>query len=447
MDRSPTLTAVQERRPVATAAALNDHVRGLLEENDAVNQRMLAARSGTPIRSVGVVGAGFMGSALAAGAIQSGLSVVITDKNEEVLGRAPSSILAAMQDASFGVDPPATGSLAGLARTTTNLKEVAGCDLVIESVIENPLVKRQIFRDLEDAGTPDTLIATNTSTLPIGDLATELRHPDRFCGLHFFPPFGERPMLEIIPGSATSDRTAAAMVSYAETLGHIPVVVADGRGFVVNCLLMSYMNAAMKLMLAGADVHAIERAALDFGMRVGPIDFYDLIGLDVAVNSGFSLAAESDSLVSRSPVLLRLVKAKMLGRKTGAGFFVHRKDDVHQVPRPMNPKAVELIAGNTDGPLSLSPQQLTDAILLPLVIEATRLLELGRARGASQIDLAVIFGFGFPMARGGLLRWADQVGAARIVRSLESLAHLGPHLRPTPRLLEMARQGRRFYDE
>jgi 3-hydroxyacyl-CoA dehydrogenase/enoyl-CoA hydratase/3-hydroxybutyryl-CoA epimerase/enoyl-CoA isomerase len=351
-----------------------------------------------------------------------------------------------MQDAAVNVGRDATDVVAGLARTTTDWADVARCDVVIESVIENPLVKRQIFATLEKIARPDTLIASNTSTLPIEQLSSEMQHPERFCGLHFFPPFGERPMLEIIPGSRTGDRTTAALVKFSAALERIPVVVADGRGFLVNCLLMAYMNAAMKLLLAGVDVREIERAALDFGMRVGPVHFYDLIGLDVALNSGFSLAAESDALVSRSPVLLRLVKAKMLGRKTGAGFFVHDQASDDDPVGQVNPRATELIAREVDGPLSLSSEQLTNAILLPVVVEATRLMQLSRARSAGQIDLAVMFGFGFPTQRGGLLHWADQVGAGPIVETLTSLPDLGPHLSPTPLLLEMARRGHRFYD-
>ncbi len=440
-------TSLRHARPDATnPSVLNQHVRDLLDHNHQVNRRLCHDDRGRAVRSVGVVGAGFMGSAVAAAAIGRGLSVVITDKDEGILSRVPANIMAAMVQAGGAEAVPAAGSISGQARTTTDLADVAKCDLVVESVVENPLIKRQIFSTLEDKANPNTIIVSNTSTLPIEQLSAGLRHPARFCGLHFFPPLGERPMIEIIPGPHTDDRTTAALVTFSETLGRIPIVVADGRGFLVNCLLMTYMNAAMKLLMAGVDLQQIERAGLDFGMRVGPVGFYDLIGLDVALNSGFSLAAESDAMVTRSPVLVRLVKGKMLGRKSGAGFFLHDETAGDDPVRQVNPKAAELIASATDEQLSLSSEQLTNAIILPLVVEATRLLEIGRARDAGQIDLGVIFGFGFPTGQGGLMQWADQIGARRIVDSLESLAHLGPHLHPTRLLLEMARRGGRFYD-
>lgn len=443
----PQSTAERQVRADPTGPSeLNRHVQDLLDRNRQVNRRLCDDGEIRAVRSVGVVGAGFMGSAVAAAAIQSGLSVVMTDKDEGVLTQVPANIKAAMVQAGGAEAALAAESISGLVRTTTDLADVAHCDLVVESVVENPLVKRQIFSLLEEKCQPDTILTSNTSTLPIELLTSELRQPGRFCGLHFFPPFGERPMIEIIPGPRTDDRTTAALVTYSETIGRIPIVVADGRGFLVNCLLMTYMNAALKLLTAGADLRQIERAAVDFGMRVGPVAFYDLIGLDVALNSGFSLAAESDALVTRTPVLLRLVKGKMLGQKTGAGFFLHGAAASDDRVAPVNPKAAELIARNTDQRLSLSPAQLTDAILLPMVIEATRLLEIGRARDAGQIDLAVIFGFGFPTHRSGLMHWADETGARRVVDSLESLAHLGPHLQPTKLLLETARRGGRFCD-
>ena len=426
---------------------LNDHVLGLLDQNQRFNEQLRSMDGVRPIQTVGVVGAGFMGSCVAASAIEGGMSVAITDKDEAVLSRVHDSILAALKASGGQLDTAAANAVGERVRTTTDLADRARCDMVVECVVENPLLKRQIFSTLENLAGTDILLASNTSTLPIEQLSTELRRPDWFCGLHFFPPFGERPMLEIIPGPRSSDRTTEAMIGFSETIGRIPIVVADGRGFLVNCLLMAYMNAGMKLLVAGAALKEMERAALDFGMRVGPLAFYDLIGLDVAVNTGFSLAAESDAIVTRSPALLQLVKGRMLGRKTGAGFFLH--DDVPDdapVGR-VNPRAAELIVRMTDETLSLSHDQLTNAILLPMVVEATRLIAAGRTRNAAQIDLAVMFGFGFPTWRGGLLKWADEIGAKAIVDSLESLAHLGPHLRPTPLLLEMADSGATFYEE
>jgi len=426
---------------------VTSHVLGLVQQNRLQNQRRHSTNGGIgEIRRVGVVGAGFMGSSVAAAAVEHGWPVVITDRDEPTLRRAFESIHNAMTEAHDAVDSTRGASIAELVCTTGDVSKVAGCDLVVETVVEDPRIKQQVFADLETHRNENTTIVSNTSTLPIAQLASKLDDPTRFCGLHFFPPMGEQPMLEIIPGTRTSNETTTRVVEFSEALGRVPVVVPDGRGFVVNRLIMAYMSAGMRMVAAGIDVHRIDRVALDFGMRLGPIRFYDEIGLDVALNSAWSLAAESDALVTRSPVLVRLVKAKQLGRKTGRGFFVHRAESADETEGDVNIDAARLIAQNIDGEEHLTDQELACAIMLPIVAEATRILEENRARDAGQIDLAAMFGVGFPVWRGGLLHWADQVGAEDVTAMLETLSHLGPHLQPTASLLETTKLRGRLCD-
>jgi 3-hydroxyacyl-CoA dehydrogenase len=442
-----TIPSIQTPDDPSLSADITSHVLGLVEENRLRNQRRHSTNGGLgEIRSIGVVGAGFLGSSVAAAAVEHGCPVVITDRDEPTLRGALNSIHNALTETRGTVDTTLGASIAELVRMTDDVAEVADCDLVVETVVENPRIKQQVFAELEAHRNIDTIIVTNTSTLPIGQLASNLDDPTRFCGLHFFPPLGEQPMLEIIPGTRTSSETTAKVVEFSEAIGRLPVVVPDGRGFVVNRLIMAYMSAGIRLLAVGVDVQRIDRAALDFGMRLGPIRFYDEIGLDVALNSAWSLAAESDSLVARSPVLVRLVKAKQLGRKTGRGFFVHRAENVGETAGDVNVEAARLIAQAVDGEERLSDQELTSAIVLPVLLEATRILEEGRARDAGQIDLAAMFGLGFPVWRGGLLFWADQVGAGTVATMLESLSRLGPHLQPTQSLSEIVDLQRRFYD-
>ncbi|MEO8498650.1 MAG: 3-hydroxyacyl-CoA dehydrogenase family protein, partial [Planctomycetota bacterium] len=219
-----------------------------------------------------------------------------------------------------------------------------------------------------------------------------------------------------------------------------------GRGFVVNRILMAYMSAGIRLAMRGVDINAIESAALAFGMRMGPIRLYDEVGLDVALQCGWSLSADSDTLVARTPSVVRLIKAKHLGRKAGRGFFIHEAADGSEQVGDVNPKALQLIESEIESRVDLSPAEIQAAITLPMVIEATKLLEIERAHSPGQVDLAVMCGFGFAPSRGGPLYWADQVGAARIVAALKSLEHVGPHLCPTQLLLDTAKHGGRFYD-
>lgn len=442
-----TFPSMRTPDDLSLPADVANHVLELVEQNRLQNQQTYSADGiSNEIRRVGVVGAGFMGSAIAAAAAEHGRPVIITDQNEETLRRSHENIQNALTEARGTTDPTWEGSVAELVRTTSDVAAVAGCDLVVEAVIEDPRIKQQVFNDLETHRGTDTIIVSNTSTLPIGQLASKLVDPTRFCGLHFFPPLGERPMLEIIPGIETSNETTAKVVDFSELIDRIPVVVPDGRGFVVNRLIMAYMSAGMRMLAVGIDAQRIDRVALDFGMRLGPIRFYDEIGLDIALNSAWSLAAKSDALVARSPVLVRLVKAKQLGRKTGRGFFVHRPESTDESVGDIDKKAAQLIAKNIDGEEHLTDQELACAIILPIVAEATRILEENRARDAEQIDLAAMFGVGFPVWRGGLLFWADEVGAAEVMAMLESLGHLGPHLQPTSSLSETAKLNGRLYD-
>jgi len=432
---------------LSLSADVANHVLELVEQNRLQNQECYPPGGvSNEIRRVGVVGAGFMGSSIAAAAVEHGWPVVITDQHEETLRGAHKSIHNALTEARRTVDPTWEGSIAELVRTTSDVADVAACDLVVEAVIEDPRIKQQVFAAIETHRGTNTIIVSNTSTLPIGRLASTLDDPTRFCGLHFFPPLGEQPMLEIIPGAETSNETTAKVVEFSEVVGRIPVVVPDGRGFVVNRLIMAYMSAGMRVLAFGIDAQRIDQVALDFGMRLGPIRFYDEIGLDIALNSAWSLAAESDALVARSPVLVRLVKAKQLGRKTGRGFFVHRTESADESVGDVNAKAAQLMAKNIDREEHLSDQELACAIVLPVVAEATRILQENRARDAEQIDLAAMFGVGFPVWRGGPLFWADSVGAGKVVEMLESLSHLGPHLRPTQVLAETANLDGRLHD-
>ena len=439
--------SLRTRDDPSLSADVARHVQQVIERNRRRNRHSFPAGGSThPIRRVGVVGAGFMGSLVAGAAVEHGRAVVITDQDAQTLSASARNIHKALEETRRTVDPSWQDSIHELVRTTSDMADVADCDLVVETVVEDPHIKQRVFAELEAHRSRDTIIVSNTSTLPITQLASTLSDPARFCGLHFFPPLGEQPMLEIIPGSRTSGATVGRVIEFSEAINRIPVVVPDGRGFIVNRLIMAYMSAGMRLLAFGIDAQRIDRVALDFGMRLGPIRLCDEIGLDVVLNAAWSLAAESESLVARSPVLVRLVKARQLGRKTGRGFYVHCSEEADESAGEISTEAVQQIAKYIDREEHLSDEELTCAIILPIVAEATRLLAEHRARDAGQIDLAAMFGLGFPVWRGGLLYWTDQVGVAKAEEMLASLSHLGPHLQSTPTLAETADRNGRLYD-
>jgi len=397
-----------------------------------------------------VVGAGIMGAGIAASHLRHGFDVTLVDVSAEALARSVAGILdeAAWDRATKRTDPARALGLAGRLRTTTHMPALASADLVIESVLERTDVKRQVLADIERAVGPDTVIATNTSTNPITKLATALEHPARFCGMHFFNPVRRMTLVEVIRGPATSDATIAAVVAHAKRLGKCPVVVRDSPGFLVNRLLMPYLHEAVEMLREGIEPRRIDRVARAFGMPMGPLELYDMIGLDTAFYAGLVLDDAYGDRIEASPVIPALVKSGRLGRKTGAGFYLYDAK-AGQLAKPNRPDdgVPALVAAYALPSRETSDAAIADRLLLPVVLEATRVLDEELVRDGRDIDLAVIHALGFPAFRGGVLAWADSLGAAEIVRRLEPLADLGVRMHPTPRLLDLARSGGRFTAE
>jgi 3-hydroxyacyl-CoA dehydrogenase/enoyl-CoA hydratase/carnithine racemase len=397
-----------------------------------------------PIKSISVIGAGIMGRGIAAANLKRNIPVRITDAAAAALD---AGIEQTLEEASFDrqtkrPDPKRAVHYASLLHGTTSDDELAASDLVIEAVVEIPDVKRGVYAKLEPEMKPDAILASNTSTIPISQLSDRLSRPDRFCGIHFFNPVRKMPLVEVIRGRQSSDETIATAVAYAKSVGKSPVVVNDGPGFLVNRLLFFYMLEALELLVSGAEIKAIERTAKNFGMPMGPLALYDVVGLDTAFFAGRVIYEAFPDRIVLSPVVGALIKAGRLGQKSGAGFFSYARDKERGDP---DPKVMEILAPYMRKPEKFTADQLTARLFLPMLLEATRLLEEKLVRDPRDIDLALIYGIGFPPFKGGLLFWADTIGMDRILEMLNPLESLGPRMAPTPLLLEMAKSKQRFY--
>jgi len=397
-----------------------------------------------PINSVAVVGAGIMGQGIAAATLKRNLPVALADAVPAALSKGVQQIL---EEVSYnrdkkGPDAKKAVSFAGLINPATVDGELANSDLVIEAIVENPEVKKQYYARVEPLLPATAILASNTSTIPITKLAEGLKRPEQFCGIHFFNPVRKMPLVEVIRGAKTSDETVATAVAYAKNIGKSPIVVNDGPGFLVNRLLLPYMNESLELLSDGAEVKAIERAAKDFGMPMGPITLYDVIGLDTAFYAGRVMYEAFPDRTAASPILAAMVKAGRLGQKSGAGFFAYKDKSGRGTP---DPAADQLVKTYVRKENKFTAEQITHRLFLPMVLEATRILEAKVVRDPRDVDLGLIFGVGFPPFKGGLLFWADTLGAAKIVELLKPLESLGSRTQPTPMLLEMAKSGRKFY--
>ncbi|MEI8375796.1 MAG: 3-hydroxyacyl-CoA dehydrogenase family protein, partial [Planctomycetota bacterium] len=306
-----------ERKDRCAVSSALENVRGMVALCQESCRRIMetAAR---PIRSVGVVGAGIMGTAIAIEHAAHSIPVVLVDKSQEALDRAAGTAASALEAAQ-----PCGGRVSP-RKPITYTRDAAGlgnCDLVLESIVEKRPAKQALYSCIKPHLADRAILATNTSTIPIARLAAGLADPGRFCGLHFCHPVRLRPLVEVIPGPATSPETVATVVASAIALGKLPLVVADGPGFVVNRLLLTYLNEALILVTAGVPIQQIDAAMIEFGMPLGPLELLDEIGLDTALQSGIVLAEIFGERSRGSELLVRLVKAEQLGMKARAGFY------------------------------------------------------------------------------------------------------------------------------
>jgi 3-hydroxyacyl-CoA dehydrogenase/enoyl-CoA hydratase/3-hydroxybutyryl-CoA epimerase/3-hydroxyacyl-CoA dehydrogenase/enoyl-CoA hydratase/3-hydroxybutyryl-CoA epimerase/enoyl-CoA isomerase len=435
----------QDKSP-SQAEAARRHVEWLVERNRRDTGIDYAGVEPRPIRSVGIVGAGMMGTAIAATCVKADLPVVIADADERALRAAPGRIAQELAQQTESSDTQCAERVGRLVEPTADAARLARCDLVLESVVETVPGKQEVYARLAPHLAEATILASNTSTIPIGRLAAGLPDPGRFCGIHFFHPVRHRSLVEIVRGPKTGDATIAAAVGHAKRIQKMPIVVEDGPAFLVNRLLLPYLIEAMDLLLDGASIDQIERAATEFGMAIGPLRILDEIGIDTVVNAGRVLWQAFPERIVASPLLITMYKKGRLGRKSGAGFFSYASETAWDGPSRPDPSVEQLIAQWARPPQPLTAETITHRLILPMVLEATRLLEEGKVRHPGDIDLAVLFGLGFPASRGGLLYWADSVGADRILDMLRPLEALGPRLQPTRLLQETGRDGSRFYE-
>jgi 3-hydroxyacyl-CoA dehydrogenase/enoyl-CoA hydratase/3-hydroxybutyryl-CoA epimerase/3-hydroxyacyl-CoA dehydrogenase/enoyl-CoA hydratase/3-hydroxybutyryl-CoA epimerase/enoyl-CoA isomerase len=401
--------------------------------------------AGSKIESVSVIGAGIMGAGIAAANVKRNVHVTLSDANKDALGRGVAEVLkevsynkktkAADVDRAIEFAPNLTG--------TQSEHEVASSDLVIEAIVENADVKKQVYAKLEPLLGPTAILASNTSTIPITQLASGLKNPDRFCGIHFFNPVRRMQLVEVIRGEQTSDETIVTAVQYAKKIGKSPIVVNDGPGFLVNRLLLPYMNEALELLAEGAPIPDIEKASKKFGMPMGPITLYDVVGLDTAFYAGRTMWEAFPDRIGASPILPALVKAGRLGQKTGLGFFSYQNKHRKGTPDPDLQRYVEPYRKGT--PRDFSSEEITNRLFLPMLLEATRVLQDKIVRNVRDVDLGLIFGLGFPPFKGGLLHWADTLGAAKIIELLKPFADMGVRMQPTPLLEQMAAYNQKFY--
>ncbi len=403
---------------------------------------------GREVQRAGILGAGVMGGAIGAVAAGKGVAVRLRDVGPRPLEKGLAHAHAILGGRRRS--PSWTESRFIRIAPTLDLNGFARSDLILEAVIEDLDLKRRVLAEAEKVVPAECVLATNTSSLSIDGIASALQAPDRFIGLHFFNPAERMPLVEVVRGSQTDSATVATALAFARKLGKTPVLVSDAPGFVVNRLLMPYLSEALQVVAGGAEVEAIDRSMVRFGMPIGPLALLDQIGLDVAAKVAGVLAAAFGDRLPSPAGLQALAGAGLLGAKGGAGFYLHRGRK-----RQVNARAVEILRSSR-GPGDAGAggkvpegERLSGRLLHPVINEAARLLEEGVAASAEIVDLAMVLGTGFPPFRGGPLRWADATGVPSIVASLAEMAAggAGDHLAPSEALERAAAGAGRFHTD
>jgi 3-hydroxyacyl-CoA dehydrogenase/enoyl-CoA hydratase/3-hydroxybutyryl-CoA epimerase len=400
-----------------------------------------------PLQSVGVLGGGLMGGGIAyVTASKAALPVRIKDINPKGINHALqySWQLLDQKVKRRHIKRGERDRTMALISGTTDYRGFQHRDVVIEAVFESLELKQQMVAEVEQFCAPHTIFASNTSSLPIGDIAAHAARPEQVIGLHFFSPVEKMPLVEVIPHAGTSPQTVATVVNLAKKLGKTPVVVADKAGFYVNRILAPYINEAMRLLTEGEKIEHVDNALVKFGFPVGPIQLLDEVGIDTGTKIIPVLEASYGERFSPpANIVSAILNDDRKGRKNGRGFYLYA-DKGRKSKKQVDPSVYGLIHANGEG--KLSAQQCAERCVMMMLNEAARCFDEQVIKGARDGDIGAVFGIGFPPFLGGPFRYMDNLGTSEVVAILQRLAtQYGPRFTPCDALLRMAERGQTFW--
>jgi len=418
------------------------HIFRISEASGKLGRSLNVKVSGS---QVAVIGAGVMGAGIALSYLLKGANVLLVDTLEAALEKGKGHVESGVAKRR-GLTESEKKEIFSRLRVSSKLEDLNGCELVIEAVIEDLTVKKNIFSQLSKSLASTALLASNTSSLSLREIFSGLSHVERFLGIHFFNPAEKMPLVEIIRTNNTGEKELLRAAAFASGIGKYPIVVEDVPGFLVNRILTPYLSESAHLLAQGVSVKAIDDAALRFGMPMGPIRLLDEIGLDVAskvasiIESGYGDRMRSPNFAAA------LLEKGRKGKKSGRGFYIYGEEGERVEPElqlllqlPPQP-GPEVLAGDT-----------CDRLILSMVNEAVRCLDEGVAaapgpEAAGQIDLGSVMGLGFAPFRGGVIYYAESLGARALASRLEELAErYGKRFSPCAGISERAARSRSFY--
>ncbi len=434
---------------LARSSVARNLVNLFLSEQQLKRSNRSSASDSQPVALAAVLGAGIMGGGVAYQSASTGTRILMKDIHPAALdtGLGEANRLMSGQIKRGKMKPEQALATSQRIQPSLTYQGFDQVDLVIEAVVENPDIKRSVLAEVEQQTGNDCVLATNTSTLTVGELAEGLQRPEHFCGMHFFNPVHRMPLVEIIRGEQTSDLAVSRAVSYALAMKKTPVVVRDCPGFLVNRILLPYVHAFARLVMDGVDFERIDAVMEGFGWPVGPATLADIVGTDTGHHAeGLIAQAYPDRYLTdvKTPTDA-LFEAGRLGQKTQAGYYRYEVDKRGKLKKKPDPAAHEVIQSVVSGGLELDDDGIIKRMMIPMCLEAVRCLEEGIAHSAGDIDVSLVNGVGFPRYLGGVFGYLDTLGIKAFTWMCDQHHELGAAYRPTDRLRDMASRGESFY--
>ncbi|ART80527.1 fatty acid oxidation complex subunit alpha FadB [Oceanisphaera avium] len=409
-----------------------------------------ATKAAPAIKKAAVLGAGIMGGGIAYQSASKGIPAVMKDINDHalMLGMNEAGKLLNKQLDRGKIDGNQLAKTLANITPTLSYDALQTVDIVIEAVVENPKIKGQVLGEVEAAVADETVIASNTSTIPISALAKNLKHPARFCGMHFFNPVHRMPLVEVIRGEQTSDDTINKVVAYAAAMGKSPIVVNDCPGFFVNRVLFPYFFAFNQLVHDGADFVVIDKVMeKKFGWPMGPAHLLDVVGIDTGHHAAEVMAQGFPERMSQTGknAIDVMYEQERFGQKNGQGFYAYAPDRKGKLQKELDPQSATLLAAVAGEPQEFSSEDIIARMMIPMINEVVLCLDEGIIGSPAEADMALVYGVGFPPFHGGVFRYLDNMGLNEYVALADQFAYLGPLYQVSDGLRNMAANNEKFY--
>ncbi|KAA8667185.1 multifunctional fatty acid oxidation complex subunit alpha [Pantoea dispersa] len=421
---------------------LNDqYVKGLAKKHSSA--------AGTPEQAA-VLGAGIMGGGIAWQSAWKGVPVKMKDINPQALtlGMNEASKLLNKQLERGKIDGTKLASVLASIQPTLDYSGFDRADVVVEAVVENPQIKAKVLAETEQQLRDDAVLASNTSTIPISQLAQALQRPQNFCGMHFFNPVPRMPLVEVIRGAQTSEATISKVVAWASKMGKTPIVVNDCPGFFVNRVLFPYFAAFSLLLRDGADFRQIDKVMeKQFGWPMGPAWLLDVVGIDTAHHAQQVMAQGFPSRMQKDyrDAIDVLFEAKRYGQKNGQGFYRWEQDKKGKAQKRADVEVDALLEPVCEPKRVFSDEEIANRMMLPMLNEVVRCLEENIIASPAEADMALVYGLGFPPFRGGAFRYMDTLGISNVVDQAKRYLALGPLYALPELLVQKAHQHQSWY--